>query len=145
MRWSLKQNPDSQIIQHLKTTLNVSPLVANLLVQRGITTFNQAKKFFRPELEDLYNPYLMKDMDKAVARIEKAIAANERILVFGDYDVDGTTAVALMSSYLKSFYPDVDTYIPDRYAEGYGISNQGIDYAEDNGITLIIALDCGIK
>lgn len=145
MRWSLKQNPDSQIIQHLKTTLNVSPLVANLLAQRGITTFNQAKKFFRPELADLYNPYLMKDMDKAVARIEKAIATNERILVFGDYDVDGTTAVALMSSYLKSFYPDVDTYIPDRYAEGYGISNQGIDYAEDNGITLIIALDCGIK
>jgi len=145
MRWSLKQNPDSSIIQHLKTTLNVSPLIANLLAQRGITTFNQAKKFFRPELEDLYNPYLMKDMDKAVARIEKAILANERILVFGDYDVDGTTAVALMSSYLKSFYPDVDTYIPDRYAEGYGISNQGIDYAEDNGITLIIALDCGIK
>ena len=145
MRWSLKQNPDSQIIQHLKTTLNVSPLVANLLAQRGITTFNQAKKFFRPELADLYNPYLMKDMDKAVVRIEKAIATNERILVFGDYDVDGTTAVALMSSYLKSFYPDVDTYIPDRYAEGYGISNQGIDYAEDNGITLIIALDCGIK
>ena len=145
MRWSLKQNPDSQIIQHLKTTLNVSPLVANLLAQRGITTFNQAKKFFRPELADLYNPYLMKDMDKAVVRIEKAIATNERILVFGDYDVDGTTAVALMSSYLKCFYPDVDTYIPDRYAEGYGISNQGIDYAEDNGITLIIALDCGIK
>lgn len=145
MRWSLKQNRDSQIIQHLKTTLNVSPLVANLLAQRDITTFDLAKKFFRPELEDLYNPYLMKDMDKAVARIEKAILSNERILVFGDYDVDGTTAVALMSSYLKSFYPDVDTYIPDRYAEGYGISNQGIDYAEDNGITLIIALDCGIK
>jgi len=145
MRWSFKKNPNPTIVQHLKNTLNVSPLIANLLAQRGITTFNQAKKFFRPELADLYNPYLMKDMDKAVARIEKAIAANERILVFGDYDVDGTTAVALMSSYLKSFYPDVDTYIPDRYAEGYGISNQGIDYAEDNGITLIIALDCGIK
>ncbi|SEH91409.1 exonuclease RecJ [Paenimyroides aquimaris] len=145
MRWSLKQNPDSQIIQHLKTTLNVSPLIATLLAQRGITTFNEAKHFFRPSLNDLYDPYLMKDMDKAVRRIEQAIAANERILVFGDYDVDGTTAVALMSSYLKSFYPDVDTYIPDRYAEGYGISIQGIDYAEDNGITLIIALDCGIK
>ncbi len=116
-----------------------------MLVQRGVSTFQEAKKFFRPELEDLYNPYLMKDMDKAVARIEKAIETNERILVFGDYDVDGTTAVALMSSYLKSFYPDVDTYIPDRYLEGYGISNAGIDYAEDNGITLIIALDCGIK
>lgn len=145
MRWSLKQNPDSSIIQHLKNTLNVSPLIANLLAQRGVDSFEKAKKFFRPELDDLYNPYLMKDMDKAVARIEKAIATNERILVFGDYDVDGTTAVALMSSYLKSFYPDVDTYIPDRYAEGYGISNQGIDYAEDNGITLIITLDCGIK
>lgn len=145
MRWSLKQNPDSQIIQHLKSTLNVSALIATLLTQRGVDSFEKAKKFFRPNLADLYNPYLMKDMDKAVARIEKAIATNERILVFGDYDVDGTTAVALMSSYLKSFYPDVDTYIPDRYAEGYGISNQGIDYAEDNGIALIIALDCGIK
>lgn len=145
MRWSLKQNPDSQIIQHLKTTLNVSPLIATLLAQRGITTFNEAKKFFRPSLNDLYDPYLMKDMKKAVDRIEQAIAAGERIMVFGDYDVDGTTAVALMSSYLKSFYPDVDTYIPDRYVEGYGISTQGIDYAEDNEITLIIALDCGIK
>lgn len=145
MRWSLKQNPDPEIVQHLITSLNVTPLIAKLLVQRGVSTFQEAKKFFRPELEDLYNPYLMKDMDKAVARIEKAIETNERILVFGDYDVDGTTAVALMSSYLKSFYPDVDTYIPDRYLEGYGISNAGIDYAEDNGITLIIALDCGIK
>src|SRR5690606_18942887 len=145
MRWSLKQNPDPEIVQHLITSLNVTPLIANLLVQRGVSTFQEAKKFFRPELEDLYDPYLMKDMDKAVARIEKAIETNERILVFGDYDVDGTTAVALMSSYLKSFYPDVDTYIPDRYLEGYGISNAGIDYAEDNGITLIIALDCGIK
>lgn len=145
MRWSLKQNSDSQIIQHLKTTLNVSPLIATLLAQRGITTFNEAKQFFRPSLNDLYDPYLMKDMKKAVDRIEQAIAAGERIMVFGDYDVDGTTAVALMSSYLKSFYPDVDTYIPDRYVEGYGISTQGIDYAEDNEITLIIALDCGIK
>ena len=145
MRWSLKQNPDPEIVQHLITSLNVTPLIANLLAQRGVTTFDQAKLFFRPSLTHLYDPYLMKDMDKAVARIEKAILANERILVFGDYDVDGTTAVALMSSYLKSFYPDVDTYIPDRYLEGYGISNAGIDYAEDNGITLIIALDCGIK
>ena len=145
MRWSLKKNPDTKTVQHLIDTLNVSPLIATLLAQRGISTYNEAKKFFRPSLNDLYNPYLMKDMDKAVARIEKAIAVNERILVFGDYDVDGTTAVALMSSYLKSIYPDVDTYIPDRYAEGYGISNQGIDYAEDNEITLIIALDCGIK
>ncbi len=103
MRWSLKQNPDPEIVQHLITSLNVTPLIANLLVQRGVSTFQEAKKFFRPELEDLYNPYLMKDMDKAVARIEKAIETNERILVFGDYDVDGTTAVALMTYYLKKF------------------------------------------
>jgi len=101
--------------------------------------------FFRPKLEDLHDPYLMKDMDKAVARIEKAINEQENILVFGDYDVDGTTAVSLVSSYLKSFYPNVDTYIPDRYDEGYGVSFKGIDYADDNGVTLIIALDCGIK
>lgn len=145
MRWSLKQNSKPEIIQHLQATLNVNPLIANLLAQRGITTFSEAEQFFRPKLAHLHDPYLMKDMDKAVARIEKAIESNERILVFGDYDVDGTTAVALMSSYLKSYYPDVDTYIPDRYAEGYGISNAGIDYAEDNEITLIIALDCGIK
>src|SRR5690606_22787840 len=102
-------------------------------------------EFFLPSLNDLYDPYLMKDVKKAVDHIEQAIAACERIMVFGDYDVDGTTAVALMLSYMKSFYPDVDTYIPDRYVEGYGISTQGIDYAEDNEITLIIALDCGIK
>jgi single-stranded-DNA-specific exonuclease len=120
-------------------------LSRTLLVQRGIETFEQAKTFFRPTLADLHNPYLMKDMDKAVARIEKAIANNENILIFGDYDVDGTTAVSLVSSYLRSFYPNVATYIPDRYAEGYGISYMGIDYAEDNAISLIIALDCGIK
>lgn len=145
MRWTLKQNPDPSVVQHLKAQLNVSTLIATLLAQRGITNFDEAKRFFRPSLNELYDPYLMKDMDKAVARIEKAMANNERILVFGDYDVDGTTAVSLMASYLRSIYPDVDTYIPDRYTEGYGISNQGIDYAEDNGITLIIALDCGIK
>lgn len=145
MRWKLKQNPNPEIVQHLMQSLNVSPLIAKLLAQRSITTFEEAKKFFRPSLDDLYDPYLMKDMDKAVMRIEQAVENNERILVFGDYDVDGTTAVALMSSYLKSFYPEVDTYIPDRYKEGYGISNAGIDYAEDNDMSLIIALDCGIK
>ena len=119
--------------------------MAALLVQRGIETFDEAKAFFRPSLSDLHDPYLMKDMDKAVARIEQAIASNECILVFGDYDVDGTTAVSLVSSYLKTYYPNVDTYIPDRYKEGYGVSNAGIDYADDNGCTLIIALDCGIK
>lgn len=145
MRWSLKQKPDSEIVVRLQAALQVSPLIATLLAQRGISTYEEAKRFFRPSLADLHDPYLMKDMDKAVNRIEKAMTQGERILVFGDYDVDGTTAVSLMSSYLKTIYPDVDTYIPDRYLEGYGISNKGIDYAEDNGITLIIALDCGIK
>jgi single-stranded-DNA-specific exonuclease len=125
--------------------LQVEPLVAALLLQRGIETFEDAKKFFRPQLSDLHDPLLMKDMDVAVARIEKAISNNENILVFGDYDVDGTTAVALVSSYLLTKYPNVATYIPDRYTEGYGVSYQGINFAEDNGFSLIIALDCGIK
>ena len=145
MRWNPKSKPNPEKVQAIQSALQVDEIIATLLVQRGIETFEQAKTFFRPALADLHNPYLMKDMDKAVARIEKAIANNENILVFGDYDVDGTTAVSLVSSYLRSFYPNVATYIPDRYAEGYGISYMGIDYAEDNGISLIIALDCGIK
>lgn len=145
MRWNPKSKPNPEKVQALQQALQVDEIIATLLVQRGIETFEQAKTFFRPTLVDLHNPYLMKDMDRAVARIEKAIANNENILVFGDYDVDGTTAVSLVSSYLRSFYPNVATYIPDRYAEGYGISYMGIDYAEDNGISLIIALDCGIK
>ena len=145
MRWNLKPKPDTHKVNHLAAALNVDVAVASLLVQRGIETFDTAKAFFRPSLSDLHDPYLMKDMDKAVARIEQAVANNECILVFGDYDVDGTTAVSLVSSYLKSYYPNVDTYIPDRYKEGYGVSNAGIDYADDNGCTLIIALDCGIK
>ncbi len=145
MRWNPKSKPNPEKVQAIQQALQVDEIIATLLVQRGIETFEQAKTFFRPTLADLHNPYLMKDMDKAIARIEKAIANNENILVFGDYDVDGTTAVSLVSSYLRSFYPNVATYIPDRYAEGYGISYMGIDYAEDNDISLIIALDCGIK
>ena len=145
MRWTLKPKPASEKVKALATELKVDELVATLLVQRGIETFEQARQFFRPSLDDLHNPYLMKDMDKAVSRIESAIANEENILVFGDYDVDGTTAVSLVSSYLKSHYPNVATYIPDRYDEGYGISYKGIDFAEDNEFTLIIALDCGIK
>jgi single-stranded-DNA-specific exonuclease len=145
MRWNPKSKPNPEKVHALQSALQVDEIIATLLVQRGIETFEQAKTFFRPALSDLHNPYLMKDMDKAVARIEKAIANHENILIFGDYDVDGTTAVSLVSSYLRSFYPNVATYIPDRYAEGYGISYMGIDYAEDNGISLIIALDCGIK
>ena len=145
MRWNLKSKPKKEKVQELQKALQVDEIIATLLVQRGIETYEQAKTFFRPSLDDLHDPYLMKDMDRAVARIEKAIASNENIMVFGDYDVDGTTAVSLVSSYLRTFYPNIATYIPDRYAEGYGVSFKGIDYAEDNGITLIIALDCGIK
>ncbi|WP_353082827.1 single-stranded-DNA-specific exonuclease RecJ [Flavobacterium sp.] len=145
MRWTLKSKPEKEKVQKLQNELQVDALIATLLVQRGVETYDQAKSFFRPSLTDLHDPFLMKDMDKAVVRIEEAILKGENILVFGDYDVDGTTAVSLVSSYLKSYYPNVATYIPDRYDEGYGISYTGIDFAEDNEFSLIIALDCGIK
>ncbi|PIB39307.1 single-stranded-DNA-specific exonuclease RecJ [Maribacter sp. 4G9] len=145
MRWRIKPKPEQSKIDSLAEALGVDDIVAHLLLQRGISTFEEAKKFFRPQLEDLHDPFLMKDMDLAVARIENAISENENILIYGDYDVDGTTAVALVSSYLLSYYPNVATYIPDRYDEGYGVSYKGIDFAEDNGFSLIIALDCGIK
>jgi single-stranded-DNA-specific exonuclease len=145
MRWTLKPKPEEKKISELASALQVSATIATLLLQRGIETYEQARHFFRPTLADLHDPYLMKDMDKAVDRIEKAISNHENILVFGDYDVDGTTAVSLVSGYLKSFYPNVATYIPDRYDEGYGVSFKGIDFADDNGFSVIIALDCGIK
>lgn len=145
MRWTVRPNPGQEPIKALAAALNVEELVAQLLLQRGITTFEEAKSFFRPQLSELHDPFLMKDMDRAVNRIDSAISKGETILVYGDYDVDGTTAVALVSSYLETLSPNVATYIPDRYTEGYGVSYQGIDFAEDNGITLIIALDCGIK
>lgn len=145
MRWTLKPKPNPETVKQLQEALNVDQAIAKLLVQRGITNFEDAKTFFRPNLNQLHDPYLMKDMDKAVARIEAAIKAGENIMVYGDYDVDGTTSVALMSSYLKTKTPNIATYIPDRYDEGYGISYKGIDFAEDNGFTLIVALDCGIK
>ncbi|MBS1535540.1 MAG: single-stranded-DNA-specific exonuclease RecJ [Bacteroidetes bacterium] len=145
MRWTIQNPPDPKQVDELKAALHVDTITATLLLQRGIHTYEQARVFFRPDWQDLHDPFLMKDMLLAVARIEQAIENQENILVFGDYDVDGTTAVALMSSYLKTLTPNVATYIPDRYTEGYGISYQGIDYADDNGCTLIIALDCGIK
>lgn len=145
MRWTLKPKPKPETVGELSKALKVESSIASLLVQRGIETYEQAKVFFRPSLDELHDPFLMKDMTKAVDRIEKAFKAQENILVYGDYDVDGTTAVALMSSYLSSIYPNVATYIPDRYAEGYGVSYQGIDFASDNDFSLIIALDCGIK
>ena len=145
MRWTIKPVPDKKEINNLAEAIQVDPIIASLLLQRGVQSYEDARQFFRPDISQLHDPFLMKDMDKAVSRIEKALAKNENILVFGDYDVDGTTAVTLMASYLLSTYPNVATYIPDRYREGYGVSFEGIDFAADNGISLIIALDCGIK
>ena len=125
--------------------IGVNPVIASLLIKRGITTESAAKRFFRPQLADLINPFLMKDMDLAVDRLNDAMGRKERILVYGDYDVDGCTAVALVYKFLRQFYSNIDYYIPDRYDEGYGVSKKGIDYAKDTGVKLIIILDCGIK
>lgn len=144
-RWVKKASGDPNLINELANKLNTNKSLANILVQRGIATLEDAKLFFRPSLNDLHDPFLMKDMDRAVERILKAIEEGENILVYGDYDVDGTTAVALTYSFLTSFYDKVSFYIPDRYKEGYGISFAGIDFAANNDISLIIALDCGIK
>ncbi len=150
-RWSIKAAGDEAKINQLVLELGIDRMLANLLVQRGIGSFDDARKFFRPSLSDLHNPFLMKDMDKAIARLDKAVNTHEKILVYGDYDVDGTTAVSLVYSFLgkltaaKGKENLVDYYIPDRYSEGYGISFQGIDFAKENNFTLIIALDCGIK
>lgn len=144
-RWVLKEQGEEDKIQHLSGVLNIDRNLANLLVQRGISTFEEARAFFRPTLQDLHDPFLMKDMEKAVERIQVALEKNEKILVYGDYDVDGTTAVSLMYTFLKSIYDKVDFYIPDRYDEGYGISYKSIDYAAANGFALVIVLDCGIK
>jgi single-stranded-DNA-specific exonuclease len=143
--WSIKPQGDINEIKHLSAALNVNMVIANLLVHRGIKTFNEAKAFFRPRLSDLHNPFLMKDMDKAVARLEQAIDRKEKVLIYGDYDVDGTTSVALMYLFLKEYLPNIDYYIPDRYTEGYGISPRSIDYAASENFALVIVLDCGIK
>ena len=145
MRWTLKPVPNENSVQHLATALGIDETIARLLVQRGIESFAQAKAFFRPQLKDLHDPYLMKDMDIAVQRIQTALSTNERIMVYGDYDVDGTTSVALMATYLETKTEAIATYIPDRFTEGYGVSYAGIDYAADNDFSLIIALDCGVK
>ena len=144
-RWVEHTLDNHSAVVELQQSLKIDKILATLLVQRGVTTFEEARSFFRPKLHPLHDPFLMKDMDQAIVRIEEAIAANEKILIYGDYDVDGTTSVALVYRFLKKIYPDVDFYIPNRYTEGYGISTQGIDYAEENYFSLIIALDCGIK
>ncbi len=144
-RWVIKPKNDAKKTNNLKEELGVSPVIAELLINRDINTFEEAKLFFRPTLEMLHDPFLMQDMDKAIARIEQAIGNKEKILIYGDYDVDGTTAVSVVYSFFRDFHSGIEFYIPDRYAEGYGISTQGIDYAAENGFSLIIALDCGIK
>ncbi len=143
--WTIKQQGDEKVLNHLQEVLGVDRPIANLLQQRGIKTLEEARNFFRPELEQLYDPFLMKDMDLAVKRIKRAITSGEKIMIYGDYDVDGTTAVAMVYSYFKNFFKDIIYYIPDRYDEGYGISDKGIDHAAANSVRLVIALDCGIK
>jgi len=144
-RWVEKSQLHSELVNELCKSLNIRPVLAALLTKRNILSYDDAKHFFRPELKNLHNPFLMKDMDEAIARIEKAIDNSEKILIYGDYDVDGTTAVALIYSFFRDFYNNIDFYIPDRYLEGYGVSTEGIDYAYQHGFSLIIALDCGIK
>ena len=144
-KWVLKRPEDPEIVGRLSTELGIDRVLAELLVQRGITTFEAAREFFRPDLSRLHDPFLMKDMDKAVARLGKAVSEGEKILVYGDYDVDGTTAVALVYSFLSSLTPNADFYIPDRYVDGYGLSYRGLDWAKEHGFTLVITLDCGIK
>ncbi|MBN1819941.1 MAG: single-stranded-DNA-specific exonuclease RecJ [Prolixibacteraceae bacterium] len=143
--WNIKPQGDINEIKHLSAALSVDMVIANLLVQRNIKTYNEAKAFFRPRLSDLHDPFLMKDMDKAVERLERAIQNGEKVLIYGDYDVDGTTSVALMYQFLKSRIKELDFYIPDRYSEGYGISPVSIEYAIKENVSLVIVLDCGIK
>lgn len=144
-KWVLREGADAGVVRQLSSELGVDPVLAELLVQRGVYTFEQARAFFRPNLADLHDPFLMADMDKAVERVHDAIISGEKILVYGDYDVDGTTAVSLVYSFLRRLTKAVDFYIPERYDEGYGVSYKGIDWAAENGFGLIITLDCGIK
>lgn len=143
-RWNILY-ANNEVVKKLHTALKINETICKILVQRSIDDFEKAKNYFRPQITHLHNPWLMKDMDKAVERIAKAITQNEKILVFGDYDVDGTTSVACMYQFIKKIYTNVDFYIPHRYKEGYGISQQGIDFAKQNNFSLIISLDCGIK
>ena len=145
MQWYKRKNFNSEKIARLSKTLNIPDVISSLLLQRGIVDFESAKHFFRPDWSQLHNPFLMKDMNKAVDRIQLAINTNEKVMIFGDYDVDGTTSVALLTDYLKNKIFYIKPYVPDRYSEGYGISKKGIEIAKEEGISLIIALDCGIK
>ncbi|MFP4090238.1 MAG: single-stranded-DNA-specific exonuclease RecJ [Cyclobacteriaceae bacterium] len=144
-RWVFKGAVNEESVQQLAAAINVNPALARLLVQRGVTDFEEAKRYFRPSLKMLHDPFLMKDMDHAVNRLILAMERQEKILIYGDYDVDGTSSVALTYGFLRTIYEPIEYYIPDRYKEGYGISEEGIAYAVEQGFTLIIALDCGIR
>ena len=144
-KWIVKEVPDPDTVARLSAEVGIDSVLSTLLVQRGIRTFEQARAFFRPNLASLHDPFLMKDMDKAVERLKKAVDGKEKILVYGDYDVDGTTAVSLVYSFLSRFTKKIDYYIPDRYDEGYGLSIKALDWAAENHFNLIITLDCGIK
>ncbi len=144
-KWIVNEPGNPALVRKLASELSIDSVLANLLVQRGIDSYEKARTFFRPDLSQLHDPFLMKDMDKAVERLDKAVTSKEKIMIYGDYDVDGTTAVALIYSFIRNFNPNTEYYIPDRYDEGYGVSYKGIDWGADNGYTLIIALDCGIK
>ena len=144
-RWIIRKDYDIKVVERLAESLGVDKIIATLLVERGITSFDEARCFFRPSLDQIHNPFLMKDMDRAIRRIDEAISRGERIMIYGDYDVDGTSAVALLYSYLGAFYSNIDFYIPDRDTEGSGISYQGINTAHESGVKLMIALDCGIN
>ncbi|WP_373522227.1 single-stranded-DNA-specific exonuclease RecJ [Aquiflexum sp.] len=144
-KWMIRDKANLETVESLGKEINVNLTLANMLVNRKIDSFQKAKDYFRPDLDKLHDPFLMKDMDKAVERLQAAIQKEEKILVYGDYDVDGTTSVALVFGYLREFYPHVNFYIPDRYKEGYGISEKGVRFAAENNFKLIISLDCGIK
>ena len=145
-RWQMKPVPNAEKIEELKSALKVEEHLAQMLIMRGIDTFDKAKAFFNPNLEQLHDPFLMKDMDKAAGRLALALDRNERILIYGDYDVDGTTAVSLMCTFLSNIeYHNYAYYIPDRYGEGYGVSYRGVQFAIDEGFDLMVVLDCGIK
>ena len=144
-RWAIRERPDNEDVKKLADELTIDTVLSALLIQRGINNYEDARYFFRPDLRHLHDPFLMADMEKAIERIETAIEAGEKILIYGDYDVDGTTSVALVYSFFNKLHSNIEYYIPDRYREGYGISTEGINYAAENNFSLVIALDCGIK
>ena len=145
MNWEIKEQPDKEILEELHSKLNIPKFICTLLLQRNIDSLKLAQSYFRPNLDDLHDPFLMKDMDKTVDRLTRAIESSEKIMILGDYDVDGTTSVSMLYDYFKKKTLDPIYYIPDRYKEGYGVSDESIDFAEENNVSLLITIDCGIK